>query len=449
MGLEGDDEPRRGASRANSVRFDESAIHGYYDQASRSSTDLPLRTGSGMGSLPLSERSLSHRSDGRLSSSGQSLHSARTNSLGIETTSRLLGSFSGSPVTPPPGLFLLGPAPSIIRCWLTPNYSNETLLYAAVCSGSYVSCLEESMVRRLGLVDSVFLEGTSQYVRLPVWFPEASIHISSSRGGSPEPQLPTVTIRFMVRQTDASDDSIQIIIGSDVLRAHNADILMSRDKVLMVDDDNNRISIPLVRPEKESAFKSLSTISNESHQNSQPESEANKESVGVIGPPKGTHQTASAPPSTRVSVGEADDEKRSILGDATDASTTTESTSTANNNSDARSTTSQPEVGGVWGSWRRSSKTDQNTNANKAAPSRTMKVLRPAKLSSRAVSATTTPTSTSVDHNDTQSGISSALRRSSDDNSATSAANPVGGASAFPWLNPTPSQKTATSGSKW
>ncbi|KAJ6164147.1 hypothetical protein N7470_002819 [Penicillium chermesinum] len=426
IGLDGDEEPRRGASRANSVRFDESAIHGYYGQASRSSTDLPLRTGSGMGGLPLSERSLSHRSDGRLSSSGQSLHSARTNSLRLDTTSRLMGSFSDSPITPPPGLFLLGPVPCIIRCWLTANYSNDTLLYAAVCSGSYGSIVGESMIRKLGLEDSIFEEENQQFIRLRVWLPEASRY--------PEQQLPTLTIRFMVRQSDASDESIQIIMGSDVLRSHNADILLSKDKILMVDDDRNRISIPLVRPERDSVFKSLSTVSNGSRHSLQSRPEVEKDIVGVIGPPKKPHQSASGPASEHVSTGDAFETKKNIFPDApTTTITTTESPSTVNA-SDAHSTASQPEAASVWGSWRRSSKPDPNTNASKPAPSRTMKVLRPTKPSSRTASSTSTPVTPSADQNDTQNGSSGGVRRSSDDNSATSAANPVGGASAFGWL---------------
>lgn len=440
ISLEGDEEPRRGTSRANSVRFDESAIHGYYGQASRSSTELPLRTGSGMGSLPLSERSLSHRSDGRLSSSGQSLHSTRTNSLGIETTSRLLDSFSGSPVTPPPGLFLLGPVPCIIRCWLTATYSNETLLYAAVCSGSYVSTLEKSLILKLGLGESVVDEDDKQYIRLPVWLPEASVHLSSSRGGSPEPQLPALTIRFLVRESDTPDDSIKIIIGSDVLRSHNADILFSKDKILMVDEDRNRISVPLVRPERDSVFKSLSTASHETghHLEAEPD-ETNKEDVGVIGPPKNSNQSTSAPASTRVSIGEADHAKKPVLGSLAAAPTSTEPQQPGSHITDAYSATSHPESAGVWASWRRGPKTEQSTNVNKTAPSRAMKVLRPAKPSSRAASSTSVSGNHVLEQNDTQNG---AARRSSDDNSVTSAANPVGGASAFGWLNPAvPSQK--------
>ena len=49
--LDPDEEPRRvgATSRANSVRFDETANPGHWTHASRSSLDLIPRTGSGMG----------------------------------------------------------------------------------------------------------------------------------------------------------------------------------------------------------------------------------------------------------------------------------------------------------------------------------------------------------------------------------------------------------------
>ncbi|EEQ83308.1 uncharacterized protein BDCG_00113 [Blastomyces dermatitidis ER-3] len=261
--LENEEEPRRGASRANSVRFDESSM--YYSQANRSTAELlPLRTGSGLGSHPLTERSLSHRSDGKQSSSGQSHHSARTNSMGLEA-SRLLGggngtsSASNTPLPPPPGLFILGPVPCIIRCWLTTNFSNDSLLYAAVCTGSYRSAISEQMVRKLGLEEEAAEEDGVRIIKLPVYLPEASVYQPSSRGGSPVPQLPALTVRFIIRGADLSDKSIQIFLGSDVLRAHNADILFSQDKMLIVDDGRNKISIPLVRPEDDSTFRYLTT----------------------------------------------------------------------------------------------------------------------------------------------------------------------------------------------
>ncbi|KAJ5903351.1 hypothetical protein N7504_005734 [Penicillium tannophilum] len=435
MVMEGDEEPRRGASRANSVRFDESAIHGY-GQASRSTTELPLRTGSGMGSSMMTERSFSHRSDGRLSSSGHSLHSTRTNSMGLES-SRLLGSSYGgsSPLLPPPGGALLGPVPCIIRCWLTPRFSNETLLYAAVCSGSYMSTLGISTIRNLGLEDSIEHEDGLKYVKVPMHLTEASIHHISPRSGSPEPQVPTLTVRFLVRETDTTDDSIEVIIGIDVLRAHNADILLSKEKIIMLDDERNTISIPLVRPEKESAFKTLLTASNGiqiSDESGEPAVNGN-DTAGVIGKSSAPQQSISAPASTRVSVGEADEGKKPRLQDQ--APTSTESHPTSASSHDP-TTTSKTEPATVWNSWRRPKPEPIATEKN--GPGRPMKVLRPTKLSTRAASYNPAPISVSTDRTESHgTAPNSAAPTSSDGNtsSVTSATNPVGGASAFGWLN--------------
>lgn len=437
MGLDTEDEPRRGTSRANSVRFDESANHGYYGQASRSSSELPLRTGSGLGSHPLTERSLSHRSDGRQSSSGHSHHSARTSSLGLET-SRVMGSSGvGSPLIPPPGLFLLGPVPCIIRCWLTTNFSNDTLLYAAVCSGSYTSTLGYPIIRQLGLEDLVTQEDDVQCVKLPAYLPEASIHQASSRSSSPAPQVPALTIRFLVRDVHPDDKSIQIILGSDVLRSHNADVLFSQDKIIMVDDERNKISLPLVRPESDSAFKSLRTTSDASpaerlvRQSERDQASANGHAPGVIGQP-----SRSAPASARASIEvPAEPEPQPIEPD------------TKHRPSETSAIDFQPsQPTGVWGSWRRDSKTEP---AAKGTRGRAMKVLRPTKSSTRVSSGATTPGSAIADnqpfsHSDAwRLGQARDSRGSLDESRAGSAtggkevtSNPAGGASAFGWLNP-------------
>ncbi len=97
--LEPEEEPRRGASRANSVRFDESALHGHLTSTSRSSSEIfPVRTGSAFGSLPMTERSSSHKSEGRPSSTGPSTHSTRLNSFVYD--SRPLGLAAQGPNDP-------------------------------------------------------------------------------------------------------------------------------------------------------------------------------------------------------------------------------------------------------------------------------------------------------------------------------------------------------------
>lgn len=480
MSLDNEDEPRRGASRANSVRFDESAIHGYNGQVNRSSSELPLRTGSGMSSHPLTERSLSHRSDGRQSSSGHSHHSARTSSMGLDAA-RLIGS-SGSPlntIMPPPGLLLLGPVPCIIRCWLTENFSNESLLYAAICSASYTSFVGHQLIEKLGYEGKVTNEDGVRWVKLSLYLPEASIHQTSSRAGSPTPQLPAVTVRFVVRDTDPDDKSIQIIVGSDVLRSHNADILFSQDKVIMVDDDRNKVSVPLVRPENDAVFKCLSTgpdgfyadRSAALRDNAQREAVNGHDHVGAI------RRSASPPPRETVSIlpHKTAEEESSARDRQSPPPLEAEDGQAQTHGADDRKSSGEherydtpqakTESAGVWSSWRRDPKADSNViGMAKSNRGRAMKVLRPSKSSSSRVPSLSTSTGTDTVSSPVTETNSVALPpvavasgpeiihptpsrttsfKTGDGPWSTKpkAANPVGGASAFGWLNSTQQSK--------
>lgn len=256
--LDTDDEPRRGASRANSVRFDESALHGHFGQGSRSSTDfLPMRIGSAFGSHPMSERSTSHKSDGRQSST----HSARASTIGFEPRPLSAATPAFVPLGPPPGLFILGPVPSIIRCWLDTKFSNESLLYAAVCTGSYKSIVDLGLISRLGYKTQTTIDREGHRVlKVPVYLPEATVQQSSARSSSPASSLPTITTTFLVQDLQCKGDGIQIFIGCDILRAQNADIHFSLDRLTLFDDERNKLSVPLVRPERAASFQGLQTI---------------------------------------------------------------------------------------------------------------------------------------------------------------------------------------------
>jgi hypothetical protein len=267
--LDPEDEPRsRGngaASRANSVRFDETANQNHFSHSSRPSMDYPPRSGSGLGGLTMHERTTSHKSEGRASSvhSMRSAASGRANSLNFEV-SYGLGDAARSPLDTPilaPGLLLLGAVPAIIRCWMNTNFKHDALLYAAVCTGSYKSYLDIRLIRKLGFDEHIVRDDDgAPTVVLPVYFPEAVPHPASSRSSSPAPQLPTLTVDFQV--VDASSyegdtKAIQIFIGSDVLREHSADIMFSSNSLTLFDDERSKLSIPLVRPENEASFKSL------------------------------------------------------------------------------------------------------------------------------------------------------------------------------------------------
>ena len=208
----------------------------------------------------MTERTSSHKSDGRHSSAGASIGSARASNFGPESRPLSATVPSFIPSGPAPGLFILGPVPSIIRCWLTTTYSNDSLLYAAICTGSCKSVLATELISRLELQDQIQTGREGQRtLKLPVYLPEATIQQSSSRSSSPVPQLPAVTVDFDVLDFGSDGDEIQILVGSDILRARSADIQFSQDRITLFDDDRNKLSIPLVRPENASLFQNLLT----------------------------------------------------------------------------------------------------------------------------------------------------------------------------------------------
>ncbi|XDG00672.1 hypothetical protein ABKA04_000287 [Annulohypoxylon sp. FPYF3050] len=280
--LDAEDEPtRRGAaSRANSVRFDESALQGSsWAQNGRHSGDFgPIRPGSGLGNHNMMERSLSHKSDGRHSSAGHSVHSIHSHhsvasghgsSLGIDTTFTPGGQDEDSPIgipEPPPSLFVLGSVPSIIRCWLTANFAHDTLLYADICTGSQKSVVEFSLIKELDLVDDIHrdLDGVHR-IRLPVYLTEATVSQPSTRGMSPAPQMPSLTCTFEVVGMDQPDSAearkaIRIFIGSESLREHSADVLFSQNRMTLYGSEREKLSVPFVRPEDNGVFKHIRTM---------------------------------------------------------------------------------------------------------------------------------------------------------------------------------------------
>ena len=362
----------------------------------------------------------------------------RANSFGLES-SRLLGSTTNSPraaANPPPGFLFLGPVPSIIRCWLSDDFSNDSVLYAAVCTGSYNSSISRNVVRQLGFEGNIAEDSGSPKIKLSIYLTEATIqHSSSSRSSSPAPQVPTLSARFNVFEATENDTSIQVLLGSDVLRSHNADILLSEDRLLIFDDERNRLAIPLVRPESESTYRSLSTMS-ATQQSSQREAEktpsrttANGQyTPSVIRPPQFDLQAStaesSAPSSPAIlpntDASEFGEQRKADAGSAEAQSRKSEDNQAAGGSGSEKSfTASKPTTpsassasGGVWGStWRSggpvtsSGTTDPSATKSasgyaRAGSGRSMKVLRPSvgksmASSTRAFSATGPSSSTS------------------------------------------------------
>ena len=457
--MDAEDEPRRGASRANSVRFDESALHGHF---SRTSTDfLPSRTGSGLGggSLLLTERTSSHKSDGRHSSAGQSIGSARASNYGGESRPLSATVPSFVPSGPSAGLFILGPVPSIIRCWLTTEFSNDSLLYAAICTGSCKSILGKAMVDQLGLQNQIksSREGQST-LKLPMYLPEATIQQSSNRSGSPTPQLPIVTIEFDIHDFGPKSEQIQILIGSDVLRARSADIQFSLDRITIFDDERNKLSIPLVRPENAKLFQTLITlhgnVSNQISSNIVPQ----KEKVGTIPTtqpraeaPKAEEaqdfdHSTTAPSSVTTNGFSRKFTNGSEISDATISTVGPDEGGTPKESSIEKSQT-KSETGSIWGSWRRDSlqngqspasrETTTSSSYQRAGRGRGMKILKPARLNTSS-SATTSQPPVGFDAAPSRTaGFTTDSKVIAPPASASKpkSANPIGGASAFGWLN--------------
>lgn len=489
--LDTEDEPRRGAaSRANSVRFDESALHGHFGQGSRSSTDfLPMRIGSAFGSHPMTERTSSHKSDGRQSST----HSARASSFGFETRPLSAAVAPFVPLGPPPGLFILGPVPSIIRCWLDTNFSNESLLYASVCTGSYKSVLDLDLINRLGYQDQITADREGQkMIKLPVYLPEATIQQSSSRSSSPAPSLPTLTTSFIVQDLQCKTEAIQIFLGCDVLRTRNADVHFSLDRLTLFDDDRNKLSVPLVRPENATLFQNLQTtiasdtslepplanvsgpVNETCNSNGKAKETVVEQSFGKpeIKPEETKTQTSTnAMPLPAASSPSVIGDGRKMIADGGNSESissvvvdTDLKDSESLNNGTTPDTPTRSESSIVWGSWRRDSTQgtraepsaagSSTTGYQRAGRGRGMKVLRPARLNtSRATSAQQQPVgfdaapsrfgdSSKDENNENRSPATDQRSFSGDARGALQSltnkprsSNPIGGASAFGWLN--------------
>lgn len=403
-------------------------------------------------------------------------------------------------IGPPPGLFILGPVPSIIRCWLDTNFSNDSLLYAAVCTGSYKSVITLGMVDRLKLNDRVYTKRDGQQsIKTPVYLPEATIQQSSSRSGSPAPQLPTLSVDFAIQASPAEPNSMQIFLGCDILRARNADIHFSLDRLTLFDDERNKLSVPLVRPENASLFQNLLTTNA-----GLPETEApslRKEHDQVVdtsgkeeSPIRSILQTPATieaePPiakaeQTPVSSPVPSNSKPSVIGQGrktTGKASKSERPSATKIDVDLKDTESlangstpdtptRSDSSSIWGSWRRdstqgtrpdplSSNASSSSGYQRAGRGRGMKVLKPARLNTSRSSSTTQPSSgfdasanrfsdagkwpsptTANENQDPR--ISGPGRRFSGGAKSPlpsitgkpNKSNPVGGASAFGWLN--------------
>ena len=74
-------------------------------------------------------------------------------------------------------------------------------------------------------------------------------------------QVPSILGKFHIVEAPAQDITIQVIVGSDILRSRNADIMFSQERLVIFDEERNQLAVPLVRPENEEVYKNLATSS--------------------------------------------------------------------------------------------------------------------------------------------------------------------------------------------
>ena len=281
--------------------------------------------------------------------------------------------------------------------------------------------------------------------------------------------MPTLTAKLLVVESATEERSVQVVIGSDVLRAHNADILFSVDKLMIHDEERNRLAIPLVRPENDATFKGLLTLTSpRGVQSGLPNPTNGAALAGIIGRPSRESSSVSVVASpigiASAALETVDQQKQDRITEAAeqshfevgttkppeDARSATESDKSFTTPTPASRTSS-----GVWGNSWRSSSVSQTDTAGKTASgysragatTRGMKVLRPTKSmasSSRAVSGTAPggtenipsggdgPRRTSLASTE---GLKSGTKVVDSLSSQPTKSNPVGQASAFGWLN--------------
>lgn len=264
------DVPRRGASRANSVRFDDSAIQNHWIHDSQSSNDyFGHRNNNSLGGgYPMTERSSSHKSDYKSDGRQSSMRSYGDNSSFFDGD-------IGIPFHPPiqnldildcdahrPSAPSSGPAPAIIRCWLDNTSSFDSLLYAVVCTGSVKSLVDISLITQFGLQEQMTREKDGEYkISLAIYLPDATIQ-QPTRGNG-QTQLPRLTVCFTVvpsRKSNHAKSEVGIFLGSDVLSDHMGDVLFSQSQLLLYVDDGRKMFVPFARPDAQVGVSDICTI---------------------------------------------------------------------------------------------------------------------------------------------------------------------------------------------
>lgn len=295
------DMPRRGASRANSVRFDDSATtnHWIHDSSATATSDYFNTGPEGIGGYPMGERSSSHKSDQRSDGRQSSLRSFSYASLSSDDGSGLpftLSRENSGVLEYHPSTLSGEPAPAIIRC--LPEASDELFLYAVVCTGSAKSLIDMSVVTRIGLEGQIKKDaGAGPRIELVMWLPDAVIQQHSR--GSGATSILRVTVTFTViygQKTVHEDGDVNIFLGSDFISSHMADVLFSQRKLLLCVDDGRKVYVPFRLPESKGSFSDICTT----HTGDKFSDSKGKQARSSSAPTQRTTSASSNPPRSAV-----------------------------------------------------------------------------------------------------------------------------------------------------
>lgn len=265
------DVPKRGASRANSVRFDDSATTNHWIHDSPGTSDyFGQRNVVGpIGGYAMTERSSSHKSDQRsegrqssLRAYGVDFHNTGTSEPEGSYRTASHGGEILEPCLHRPAPSPAGPAPAMIRCWLDAPSTYGPLLHAVVCTGAARSSIERSLLLQLGLEDRIETSsGAESRIQLSIYLPDANIQQHARASGPAKPAR--LLVEFTVlpdRSRNHTEEDIMIFLGSDMLSSHMGDVLFSQNQLLLHVDDGRKVYVPFSRPDSKKSFSDIFTV---------------------------------------------------------------------------------------------------------------------------------------------------------------------------------------------
>jgi hypothetical protein len=143
-----------------------------------------------------------------------------------------------------------------IRCRLNANFSSSILLNAKLNTASRNSVIDYSLIKELGLLDLIPKDPANHdYIRLPVYLPEATITRRSSESTGSTTALPSISVNFEIIYLNQptnpnSEESNRVVLGWEIFCEYSINILFSQNLLALHSDNQDMLSLPFVLPSK-------------------------------------------------------------------------------------------------------------------------------------------------------------------------------------------------------